>query len=84
MMGQFVRIVVASAAMIPAVLALRSTPLGVQVLAGAVAYAAASLLLRTITIRELRAMVRGVTRRGSRPPSDEVGDPALGEPQPAG
>jgi O-antigen/teichoic acid export membrane protein len=48
------RIVLASVVMVPVVLILGSAPLGVKVLAGGVAYAIASVALRTISISEIR------------------------------
>ena len=79
MVSNIARIVLASATMIPVVLLLRSKPLGLQVVAGAAAYVAASLMLRTVGIHEVQGLVQGL-RRGRRPgavaATEEPTDPA--------
>jgi O-antigen/teichoic acid export membrane protein len=57
------RIVAASAVMVPVVLALGATPLVVQILAGAAAYGLASLALGTISVSEIRRMALGTIGR---------------------
>jgi hypothetical protein len=61
--GLQLRIVVASAAMIPVVLALGSQPLAVKILAGILTYGVASLVLRTTSLREVRALTSGAVER---------------------
>ena len=58
------RIMLASSAMIPVVLLIRDAPLAAQIAAGAATYAVASLLLRTVSIDEVRGWVGVAGRRG--------------------
>ena len=60
------RIVLASSAMIPVVLLIRDAPLAAQIAAGAATYAVSSLLLRTISIDEVRGWAGVAGRRGGR------------------
>ena len=62
------RMVAASAAMVPVVLALGSTPLAVRIVAGVVTYGVASLALRTVSMDEVR---RIRARPVARPPQPE-------------
>jgi O-antigen/teichoic acid export membrane protein len=62
------RITGASLVMVPVVVALGATPLGVQVVAGGLTYALASLALRTVTIGEVRGGIRDLVRRGDATP----------------
>jgi O-antigen/teichoic acid export membrane protein len=57
--GLLLRIVVASSSMIPVVLALGSQPLAVRILAGILTYGIASLVLRTTSLRDVRALTFG-------------------------
>jgi O-antigen/teichoic acid export membrane protein len=57
------RIGLASLAILPVVLALRSTPLALQIGAGVVTYAAMSLILRTVSKEDVRRLVQDMTRR---------------------
>ncbi len=57
------RIVLASAAMIPVVLLLRSVPLIVTVIAAAAVYAAASVALKTFDMEEIRQLGRQFKQR---------------------
>jgi O-antigen/teichoic acid export membrane protein len=72
MAGALARVVLASLAMVPVVLALSSAPLPVQVLAGVVTYALASVALRTISIepgwRWVAERSRRIVLRTSLPP----------------
>jgi O-antigen/teichoic acid export membrane protein len=65
------RIVLASSAMIPVVLLIRTSPLAVQIGAGAVTYALASLLLRTVSIEEVRGWMSRSDRTTAQPPAAE-------------
>ena len=60
------RIVLASSTMIPVVLLVRDAPLAVQIAAGAATYVLSSLLLRTISIDEVRGWTGASGRRGGR------------------
>jgi O-antigen/teichoic acid export membrane protein len=60
------RIVLASSTMIPVVLLVRGAPLAVQIGAGAATYVLSSLLLRTISIDEIRGWTGALGRRGGR------------------
>ncbi|HVE19830.1 MAG TPA: flippase [Ilumatobacteraceae bacterium] len=60
------RIVLASSTMIPVVLLVRDAPLAVQIGAGAATYVLSSLLLRTISIDEIRGWTGALGRRGGR------------------
>jgi len=85
MINTIMRILLASAAMVPAVLLLRHTPLGVQVVAGAAAYVVASLALRTFSLEEARGIVGGLKRgrRGDGGNGDSTGlEPADGSGRP--
>lgn len=66
------RIVLASAAMVPVVLVLGSAPLYVQIAMGALAYAVASLVLKTISIDEIRQLRASSRTRGDRNVGDDV------------
>ncbi len=67
------RIVVASSAMVPVVLLVRTAPLGVQIGAGAVTYALASFLLHTISVQEIRGWMSRSDRATAEPPAaDQV------------
>jgi O-antigen/teichoic acid export membrane protein len=57
------RIVVASSAMIPVVIALDPAPLAVRILAGMVTYALASLALRTVSFEEIKETFASYVRR---------------------
>jgi O-antigen/teichoic acid export membrane protein len=57
--SMLLRIIAASAAMVPVVLALGSTPLLVRVIAGAVTYGIASIILRTISPQDFRDVAFG-------------------------
>jgi hypothetical protein len=57
------RTLAASLTMVPVVLALHDTPLAVQILAGVITYAAASVAFRTISIDEIRTFGGVVGRR---------------------
>ena len=52
--------------MIPVVLLVRDAPLAVQIAAGAATYVLSSLLLRTISIDEVRGWTGASGRRGGR------------------
>jgi hypothetical protein len=67
MVNSFARIALASGAMVPVVVLLRSAPLAVQVAAGAVTYGVASLGLRTISVAELRGILKSVRGRRQAP-----------------
>jgi PST family polysaccharide transporter len=58
------RIVLASAAMIPVLVLLTSTPLLVQIAAGALTYMCASLVLRTVSLDDVRQVRDSLRRRG--------------------
>ena len=64
-LNSLVRIVGASLTMVPVVLLLSSTPLVVQVVAGMITYAVASLALRAVSIDEIKGWTSAL-RRGSR------------------
>lgn len=66
------RILSASATMVPVVLLLGATPLYVQVTAGALAYAAASLLLKTVSRDDVRQLRTAFGRRRGLPIVDDV------------
>jgi O-antigen/teichoic acid export membrane protein len=68
--NNLLRIVLASATMIPVVLSLDGAPLGIQVAAGMVAYALASFALRTISISELKHSGKIANRRSA--PETEI------------
>jgi O-antigen/teichoic acid export membrane protein len=65
------RIGLASATMIPVVLALDPAPLVVKIAAGILTYGTASLALRTTSLREVRSLTSGNAGR-DRPPSAAV------------
>lgn len=71
-MGVGFRVVAASAAMVPVVLALGSTPLYTQIGAGAIVYTMASFGLKTISTDEIRQLRRGLANRGALPSADEA------------
>jgi O-antigen/teichoic acid export membrane protein len=60
------RTVLASSTMVPVVLALQSTPLVVQVLAGAITYGLAAIALGTVSVREVRSVGVAALLRGRR------------------
>lgn len=64
-LGSLGRIVVASGAIAPVVLLLGNYSLGLQIGAGVVTYACASLALRTISLKEIGTMLARVTSRRS-------------------
>jgi O-antigen/teichoic acid export membrane protein len=65
------RIVLASSAMIPVVLLVRTAPLAVQIGAGAVTYVLASLLLRTVSVEEVRGWMSRSDRTTAELPAGE-------------
>jgi O-antigen/teichoic acid export membrane protein len=65
--GILLRISLASAAMIPVVLALGPAPLAVKVGTGIVVYGVASLALRTTSLREVNSFALGSVRRTKSP-----------------
>ncbi len=75
---RIVRIVAASAAMVPALLLAANLPLAVQVSLGLVSYAVASLAFRVFSIAELREVMRQMSR-GRRGRLDDEPDGGSGE-----
>jgi O-antigen/teichoic acid export membrane protein len=65
--SMLLRISLASAAMIPVVLALGSAPLAAKVGVGIVIYGVASLALRTTSLQEVRSFAFGSVRRSKSP-----------------
>jgi O-antigen/teichoic acid export membrane protein len=72
------RIVAAAAAMIPVLLLAGSLPLAIQIILGAVTYAAAALLFRAITLGDVRRILEQVLGAVSRRPTPAV----VGMPHP--
>jgi O-antigen/teichoic acid export membrane protein len=63
--SSLLRIVLASTTMIPVVVSLDGTALGIQIAAGMLTYALASFALRTISISELKQWAKTSNRRGT-------------------